>query len=308
MLWALTIVSGICLRSFTLLCLRLYGNRNLFSSWVKYNPRRIESDVRRVTFDNLQNSVNHLSGTRRFEILWFCYSLAMPAYEKSVAILDTFDDKYVLSQEFEHSRVHAKLNDSYEKSLSDDPNTMKLIQVFKSFWRFYFGFVMSSFFKDIMIFGEIKLGFNCFDVEPRLQMMKNAPMSDDMRKVLVYHDLEEIEHGLDLVPKLSKYSLGWKLILITIYNIHEAFMEFMFDLHILLIQFRYKPLLSMKRNIPPMISYIVNPFQHVNPRVTYAVLMNRYPTREERNRKESSYLHHAKELHDMDLNQRKIII
>ena len=232
----------------------------------------------------------------------------MPAYEKSVAILDTFDNKYVLSQEFEHSRVHAKLNDSYEKSLSNDPNTMKMIQIFKSFWRYYFGFIMSSVFKDIMILGEIKLGFNCFDVEPRLQMMKNAPMSDDMRKVLVYHDLEEIEHGLDLVPKISKYSLAWKLTLIIMYNIHETFVEFMFDLHLLLLQFMYTPLLSMKRNIPTMVSYILNPFQHVNPHVTYAVLMDRYPSREERTHKEVSYLHHAKELHDMDLNQTKIII
>ena len=307
-MWTLFFISMVLLRSFVMLCTRAYNDRKLFSSWVHYNPRRMGSSVRRVTFEHLQNSTNELSGTRRFELFWFCYSLAMPAYEKSVALLDTFDDKYVLSQEFEHSRVHAKLNDSYEKSMVNNHVILKINQLFKNFWRFYYGYITSSTFKDIMILGEIGLGFNCFDIESRLQMMKNAPMSDDMRKVLVYHDLEEIEHGLDLVPKISNHSLLWRCILTIVYNIHKAFMEFMLDVHLSVIQFMYTPLRSIKRNTPSIVSYITNPFQHVNPRVTYAILTNRYPSREVRKTKEASYLQYAVELHDMKLDQDKIII
>lgn len=306
--WALIATSFVLARSFVLLCLRAYAERALFSSWVEYNPRRAESDVRRVTFKHMQNSKNVLSGDRRFELFWFSYSLAMPAYEKSVATLDTFADKFVLKQEFEHSRVHAKLNDSYEDALPAGCATLKVIKGIKQFWRSYFSTVMVSPVKDIMILGEIALGFNCLNVENRLQLMKHAPMSDDMRQVIVYHDLEEIEHGLDLVPKISECSFIWRLVLATVYSVHDTFFGLAIDAQVLALQFMYKPAKALRRSVPHLLQYVVDPLGRVNMRIWYAVMMNRYPSRADRDEKEALYVKRAVELHDMDLNQHQVLI
>lgn len=280
---------------------------DILKSFEKYNPRRNKSIVRKVIFDNLENSINKLGSEKRTELYWFVYSLSMPSYEKSIAKLDTFEDNFVLKQEYEHSRVHVKLNNSYEKSLDKSSPLYKCIQLYKLIWRIYFSLIMYSPLKYIMIIGEIYLGFNIYDIKGRLNAYKYLEMSDDMRKVLVYHELEEIEHGLDLVPKIANTHICWRILLSVVYSIHYTLYMFIMELQTIVLEILCKKKLEFEKFIP-LLEYIKDPLQHIDPKICYSVISNRYPSRNFRNESEFLYKKYALDLFNLDLSQNTLKI
>ena len=283
---------------------RIINDHEIFKTFVEYNPRRDESIVRRVIFKNLENSVNKLSHENRTELYWFVYSLSMPAYEKSIAKLDTFEDNFVLKQEYEHSRVHAKLNHSYEKSMDNSSLLYKMTQIFKCIWRIYFSIIP---IKDIMILGEIYLGFNIFDIRGRLNAYKYLPMSEDMRKVLVYHELEEIEHGLDLVPRISNKNTFWRICLAAMYSVHYTFYTFMMELQTICFELVCKNEFDINK-LYPLVEFILDPLHSVDPKICYAVIFNKYPTRKYRDDSEKLYKKCALEMFKLDFTYKNIFI
>ncbi|MDB4588343.1 hypothetical protein N9095_00025 [bacterium] len=256
------------------------------NGWEKHNPRRTESLERKVKFDKLLYAKNKLSVTRPYEVFWLAYSLSMPVYEKCVGMLDTFDDNFVMKEEFEHSRVHAKLNDSYGN-----------FKGYKFFWRMYYNFLMNSPFKEILILGEIKLQFNCLNVESRLVNYKESDMSDTMKKTLIYHDLEEIEHGLDLVPIITNYTTIWKIILFTVYTIHEVLFTILLRLQSILMVFRMDPVFTITRKIPVTLLYFMrNPLEDVHFDILYAIITNKFPSKKYRDQRVKEYIDISKKL------------
>ena len=132
-------------------------------------------------------------------------------------------------------------------------------------------------------------------------------MSEDMRKVLVYHEFEEIEHGLDLVPRIANTHICWRMFLCTMYSIHYTAYAFMMDLQTILLEILCKNKCELE-HFAPLLEYIKDPLQHVDPKICYAVIFNRYPTRKYRNESETAYKKHALEMFDLDLTQSNLKI
>ena len=269
--------------------------------WKKHNPRRTDSNTRKVIFDELKYSKNKISEKRQFELFWLMYSLAMPSYEKSVAILDTFENDFVLHQEYEHSRVHVKLNDSYENYY--------IFKYFKLFWRIYFNLIMSSPFKELLIIGEIQLQYNCMDVQGRLEMFQSADMSNVMKKVLVYHDLEEIEHGLDLVPLIMRHNMAWRIVLFCVYTVNCIIQTLALEIQTILTCIHLNPIYTVFRKIPViLVRYMKEPYTDIRLNILYSLITGRYPSAEFRNERIDEYKKLSMKMFGIDFNKSNVVI
>jgi hypothetical protein len=241
------------------------------------------------SFKGVSHGLDAVSGG--YEIYWLCYSLAMPAYEKAVALLDTFDSNHVLKQEFEHSRVHSELNLTYMKSA---PITLGLI---KKFWRTYFGYIHNSSFNKLLIVGELALHFNCINSKQRLEIINSAKMSSSLKNVIVYHDMEEIEHGADLVELLDSKRH------IIAYVIHDIVFSFLLRFQSLVVRcildFEY----TFKNLLPKFIKmYIINPIPDINLMAPSCAWRGRYMPNDIRDSNIKEYRTHAKELFGLTLD------
>ena len=269
-------------------------------------PRKPTSIVRKVQFDTLNHSRPRMNELNALELYWLSYSLAMPVYEKSVASLDTFVDNYVMQQEFEHSRVHAKLNQTYTYHSSQCSRIA--MHLCKAMWRVYFKMIMASPGRDLMIICELVLQNHCFDCNERLTLLKNATMSSAMKKVIVYHDLEEMEHGLDLMPLITSFPTWWKCILLCFYSIHSVVFSILIDLQVFIMQLAISPKKAFSRAFRKTKFYLSDILSDINPRVIFSVLTNRYASKEFRTQQENLYKNLALELHDLDLYTSSVVI
>ena len=207
-----------------------------------------------------------------------------------------------MKQEFEHSKVHSKLNDSYIKSLEKNITLFRYINYFKFIWRVYFQLILVSPFRSLLIIGEIFLGYNIFDVKDKLLFYKYTQMSNDMKKVLIYHELEEIEHGLDLVPIISQKSFFTRMMLTIAYNIHYALYIFILEIQTIILEIICKKSFDIQM-LNPIMEMMLDPFKSVDVKILYSMIYNKYPSRKTRDVSESDFIIYSINLFDFDLSK-----